>query len=403
MKRAFLIILLLAFGLTVLACAPKPAGPEPTATPAVTAEPTPTPTPTPTPEPTPYDMTGNGVVDAVDETALQLHLDGKLPAPETLPELLANSLLGEAYFEKFCYTGEERSEGFYRNALVSMTLETVADETIRYHVADIYVRDLSCFRTAIADDAFGRWAEEPVVDMAARTEAVVAVSGDYYSARPTGLMARNGVWYRETIDRAREVCVLYLDGTMETYSPKQIDLEAIKARGVWQVWGFGPGLLDAEGQPKTTFLSKVRPANPRSAIGYYEPGHYCLVVVEGRGVNGSQGMSLQALSELFHSLGCRAAYNLDGGATAIMADAVGAISEQSKSRGCSDIVYLGALPTALPLPGPEPEASAQPEQTRPEQTIEPPAKTEQPADSSGTPAPEDSPEPSSTPASLSKK
>ena len=81
MKRASLIILLLAFGLTVLACAPKPAGPEPTATPAVTAEPTPTPTPTPTPEPTPYDMTGNGVVDAVDETALQLHLDGKLPAP----------------------------------------------------------------------------------------------------------------------------------------------------------------------------------------------------------------------------------------------------------------------------------------------------------------------------------
>lgn len=350
MKRAPLIILLLAFGLTVLACTPKPRGPEPTAPPAAAAEPTPTliptpsPAPTQTPEPTPYDMTGNGVIDAVDETALRLHLDGKLPDPEALPALLANSLLGEACFEKFCYTGEERGEGFYRNALVSMTLETVADKKIRYYVADIYVRDLSCFRTAIAGDAFGRWAEEPVVDMAARTEAVVAVSGDYYSARTKGLVARNGVWYRETIDREREVCVLYLDGTMEVYSPNQIDLEAIKARGVWQVWGFGPGLLDAAGQPKTTFLSKVRPANPRSAIGYYEPGHYCLVVVEGRGVNGSQGLSLQKLSELFHSLGCRAAYNFDGGATAIMADAAGVISEQSKSRGCSDIVYLGALP-----------------------------------------------------------
>ena len=388
MKRTSLTALLLALCLTVFACTPKAEIPEPTATPTATAEPTPTPVPTPTPEPTPYDMTGNGVVDAVDEAALQLYLAGKLPEPDQLPALLENSLLGEAYFEKFCYTGEERGEGFYRNDVVSMTLERVEEDALSYYVADIYVRDLSCFRTAIANDAVSRWAEEPVADMAARTEAVIAVSGDYYSARPTGLMARNGVWYRETIDRARDVCVLYLDGTMETYSPKQIDLEAIKARGVWQVWGFGPGLLDADGQPKTTFLSKVRPANPRSAIGYYEPGHYCLVVVEGRGVNDSMGISLEDFSKLFHALGCRAAYNFDGGATAIMADAAGTISEQSKPRGCSDIVYLSAQPIGLPDPG----ASEQPEDAAGQTAA--PASPEQPEN----PTPAATPEPTATPA-----
>ena len=388
MKRTSLTALLLALCLTAFACTPKTEIPEPTATPTATAEPTPTPVPTPTPEPTPYDMTGNGVVDAVDEAALQLYLAGKLPEPDQLPALLENSLLGEAYFEKFCYTGEERGEGFYRNDVVSMTLERVEEDALSYYVADIYVRDLSCFRTAIANDAVSRWAEEPVADMAARTEAVIAVSGDYYSARPTGLMARNGVWYRETIDRARDVCVLYLDGTMETYSPKQIDLEDIKARGVWQVWGFGPGLLDADGQPKTTFLSKVRPANPRSAIGYYEPGHYCLVVVEGRGVNDSMGISLEDFSKLFHALGCRAAYNFDGGATAIMADAAGTISEQSKPRGCSDIVYLGAQPIGLPDAG----ASELPEDA-PGQTATP-ASPEQPEN----PTPAATPEPTATPA-----
>ena len=381
-------ILLLALCLIAFACSSKTEIPEPTATPTATAEPTPTPVPTPTPEPTPYDMTGNGVVDAVDEAALQLYLAGKLPEPDQLPALLENSLLGEAYFEKFCYTGEECGEGFYRNDVVSMTLERVEEDALSYYVADIYVRDLSCFRTAIANDAVSRWAEEPVADMAARTEAVIEVSGDYYSARPTGLMARNGVWYRETIDRARDVCVLYLDGTMETYSPKQIDLEAIKARGVWQVWGFGPGLLDADGQPKTTFLSKVRPANPRSAIGYYEPGHYCLVVVEGRGVNDSMGISLEDFSKLFHALGCRAAYNFDGGATAIMADAAGTISEQSKPRGCSDIVYLGAQPIGLPDPG----ASELPEDA-PGQTAAP-ASPEEPEN----PTPAAMPEPTATPA-----
>lgn len=388
MKRTSLTALLLALCLTAFACTPKTEIPEPTATPTATVEPTPTPVPTPTPEPTPYDMTGNGVVDAVDEAALQLYLAGKLPEPDQLPALLENSLLGEAYFEKFCYTGEERGEGFYRNDVVSMTLERVEEDALSYYVADIYVRDLSCLRTAIANDAVSRWAEEPVADMAARTEAVIAVSGDYYSARPAGLMARNGVWYRETIDRARDVCVLYLDGTMETYSPKQIDLEAIKARGVWQVWGFGPGLLDADGQPKTTFLSKVRPANPRSAIGYYEPGHYCLVVVEGRGVNDSMGISLEDFSKLFHALGCRAAYNFDGGATAIMADAAGTISEQSKPRGCSDIVYLGAQPIGLPDAGASEQREDAPGQTAA------PASPEQPEN----PTPAATPEPTATPA-----
>ena len=388
MKRTSLTALLLALCLTAFACTPKTEIPEPTATPTATVEPTPTPVPTPTPEPTPYDMTGNGVVDAVDEAALQLYLAGKLPEPDQLPALLENSLLGEAYFEKFCYTGEERGEGFYRNDVVSMTLERVEEDALSYYVADIYVRDLSCLRTAIANDAVSRWAEEPVADMAARTEAVIAVSGDYYSARPAGLMARNGVWYRETIDRARDVCVLYLDGTMETYSPKQIDLEAIKARGVWQVWGFGPGLLDADGQPKTTFLSKVRPANPRSAIGYYEPGHYCLVVVEGRGVNDSMGISLEDFSKLFHALGCRAAYNFDGGATAIMADAAGTISEQSKPRGCSDIVYLSAQPIGLPDPG----ASELPEDAAGQTAA--PAFPEEPEN----PTPAATPEPTATPA-----
>ena len=71
MKRTSLTALLLALCLTAFACTPKTEIPEPTAMPTATAEPTPTPVPTPTPEPTPYDMTGNGVVDAVDEAALQ--------------------------------------------------------------------------------------------------------------------------------------------------------------------------------------------------------------------------------------------------------------------------------------------------------------------------------------------
>ena len=58
--------------------------------------------------------------------------------------------------------------------------------------------------------------------------------------------------------------------------------------------------------------------NPRAAIGYFAPGHYCFVVVDGRQKGYSEGMSLDELASTLASLGCQTAYNLDGGATAMM-------------------------------------------------------------------------------------
>lgn len=60
-------------------------------------------------------------------------------------------------------------------------------------------------------------------------------------------------------------------------------------------------------------------SHPRAAIGYYEPGHYCLLVVDDWQDGFSCGMYLAEMSRLFADLGCRAAYNLDGGHCALMA------------------------------------------------------------------------------------
>ena len=86
------------------------------------------------------------------------------------------------------------------------------------------------------------------------------------------------------------------------------------------MWKFGPKLLDADGVPMTTFntSSPIKWENPRSAIGYYEPGHYCFVVVDGRQDGYSRGLKIEELAKLFADLGCKAAYNLDGGASAVM-------------------------------------------------------------------------------------
>ena len=62
----------------------------------------------------------------------------------------------------------------------------------------------------------------------------------------------------------------------------------------------------------------IRQTHPRSAIGYYEPGHYCFVVVDGRQSGYSRGMTLPELARVFEDLGCSAAYNLDGGHSTFM-------------------------------------------------------------------------------------
>lgn len=61
-----------------------------------------------------------------------------------------------------------------------------------------------------------------------------------------------------------------------------------------------------------------RPWEPKNlAIGYFEPGHYCLLLVDGR-QKSSRGMFPHEMAKLFENLGCRAAYNLDGGHCSFM-------------------------------------------------------------------------------------
>ena len=175
----------------------------------------------------------------------------------------------------------------------------------------------------------------PISETASLYNAVVALSGDHYRARYEGIVVRNGVLYRES--RFADVCVLYTDGVMATFADEDFDLEAESEKGIWQVWSFGPMLLD-NGQAMTQFNSELQRANPRSAIGYFEPGHYCFVQVDGR-IESSRGMTLEVLSQLFADLGCTAAYNLDGGKSSGFVWQ-GELLSYPYNRPISDIIYV---------------------------------------------------------------
>lgn len=204
----------------------------------------------------------------------------------------------------------------HQSDTVRVAVKGYSVDGVAYYVADVWVKDISSFRTAFAKKQYGQGIHQEFLKMAQDNKAIVAISGDYYSARAKGIVVRNGQLYRDI--PFEDVCVLYQDGVMETYTKDTFDIDDAIARKAYQIWSFGPQLLE-NGQPMQDFNSSVKKANPRCAIGYYAPGHYCFVTVDGRQPGYSEGITLQALSQLFYDLGCKAAYNLDGGQTAMMA------------------------------------------------------------------------------------
>ncbi len=246
----------------------------------------------------------------------------------------------QTFPDKFAPQGVVRHEdNFYQDYYINLTLTTKEEKGVTYHLADFYIRDITVLKTAMAGEEFSTGVADSTLNLSRANNGLLGVSGDYFGIRNRGVVIRNGEVYRKS--KAHQICVLYYDGTMETYSFQSFDVERAIAGGAWQAWDFGPALLDATGNAITEFQTGISGENPRIAIGYWEPGHYCLVAVDGRQSH-SKGMTLAELAELFESLGCKRAYNLDGGHSAVMTWQGEIFSSPSKpgGRDISDIIYL---------------------------------------------------------------
>lgn len=295
---------------------------EPTVEPTIeaTAEITPQPTPEPTASPT------------AEPTA------EPTPEPTATPDPVG--YFGTKYADKFTDGEVVQTESSYQSANVNVTVTQTREYGADIYVADIYIRDISCLQSVFSEDTFGRGYADWPWEIAAVEGRIVTINGDFYGTRDNGVVIRNGVLYREDENIKRDVGVIYWDGTMKCFSPDDFDTEAEMARGAYQAWNFGPMLLDEDGKAMTEFNSKVNPANPRAVLGYFEPGHYCMVVADGRSRK-SAGVSLKNMSIFLEELGCKAAYNMDGGETAVMAYCGEVISVQAgNGRQCSDFISI---------------------------------------------------------------
>ena len=237
--------------------------------------------------------------------------------------------------------------GSYSDSNVSITLKEYREYDSAIYVADVTVSDVSYLKTALASNTYGRNITDTTSDMANDNNAILAINGDYYGARQSGYVIRNGSLYRNSSGN-RDALAIMKNGEFEFVTEGETSAETLLGNGALQVFSFGPVLLE-DGSISVTENEEVGMAmasNPRTAIGYLGKNHYVFVVSDGR-TRESAGLSLYELASFMKSLGVSDAYNLDGGGSSTMVFKGEVINtpttngHSSEERAVSDILYIG--------------------------------------------------------------
>lgn len=244
----------------------------------------------------------------------------------------------------------------YTSRALTISIQKVvtgsSSNQVTYFVADVVINDATQLQSAFANNQFGQNIIEYTSDIAADNGAIFAINGDYYGFRDDGIIIRNGVIYRDI--PARIGLAFYRDGTMKVYDETTTSAQALLDEGVWNTLSFGPALIvNSELQSigmrveiDTNIGNHTIQGNqPRTGIGIISPNHFVFVVVDGRSQGYSQGVSLNEFEQIFKSLGCTDAYNLDGGGSSVMYFMGRIVNNplgRNKERGTSDILFIGS-------------------------------------------------------------
>ena len=237
--------------------------------------------------------------------------------------------------------------GTYSDSKSKITVTRYRAYDSNIYVADVEVTDGTSILSAFANNTYGRNITDTTSDMAEENNAVLAINGDYYGARQSGYVIRNGVVYRNQGSNGEDM-VISKDGTLSFISESDTTTDSLIQKQAWQVLSFGPVLVES-GQIAVTENDEVGMAmasNPRTAIGTVAKNHYLFVVSDGR-TSESAGLSLYELANFMKSLGATNVYNLDGGGSSTMVFQGEVVNNPTTNgnkiseRAVSDILYIG--------------------------------------------------------------
>ena len=251
-------------------------------------------------------------------------------------------------------TSGTRTDTTYDSDTAAVAISTVqtgsGNDKVTYYLAEVKVSDATIVRSAFANDQFGTNIIANTSSIAAQANAVLAINGDYYGFRDTGIVIRNGVAFRDS--GARQGLAFYTDGSARLYDETATTATELVKNGVWNTLSFGPGLVEngavIDGidrvEVDTNFGNhSVQGNQPRTGIGLVAANHFVFVVVDGRSNGYSRGVTMTEFAQIFVAHKAKVAYNLDGGGSSTMVFDGRLVNNplgRGQERGTSDILYV---------------------------------------------------------------
>ncbi|MBR5111516.1 MAG: phosphodiester glycosidase family protein [Clostridia bacterium] len=263
---------------------------------------------------------------------------------ENFPALTAQGFLPDGQNE-FVY--ENESEGLWLYASQTLRIEIKRFEgknssngPLRWYQAEVFAKDNSELFDFYPFDkdhykSYGDRYKELPEKIAKQHQLVFAINSDYFIYRierdheesydyPIGVIIRDGeVFYdrpkkaNSTVYPPLDVMALYPDGSVTLHKNATITAKELLKNGATDTLSFGPILVEnGEVSPRSKEFGNT--PNPRTGFGVVEPGHYVVVVAEGKRKGVTEGESCIWLGEKMAELGCQSAINLDGGATSVL-------------------------------------------------------------------------------------
>ncbi|MGI6700196.1 MAG: phosphodiester glycosidase family protein [Christensenellales bacterium] len=248
------------------------------------------------------------------------------------------------------------SDRAYQDPSISVRIWTGREFDTNLMVAHVKLANASQIRTEMASSyrstnmALG-------ATIAKRVNAVLAINGDYFSAKNNvGYVARQGTVYRTRCDGRHDVLIIDENGDLHILqAATNEDVENIDYTPI-NGFTFGPGLI-VNGEKQGDFPDlKNAPCVPaqRMCLAQVGPLEYLCISSEGPEDPGSVGFTLEQFAEVVYNLGNTShegveigpilnAYNLDGGSSATMVFQNKKINAPNnpKKRPLNDIVWFG--------------------------------------------------------------
>ncbi len=232
----------------------------------------------------------------------------------------------------------------YHDESLSITLETIEQDGVSYHVARVKIADASQLRTGLEDPKRIKKSNY-LHKLADDYNAVLAISADQIVRNESGYVIRMGETYRKKYYKSRDLLAIDSNGDFHiVFKSDKDELDALLARTdvtVTNTFNFGPALvMDGQALAMPDYYTQFnlgRP-EPRCAIGQVGKLEYLLVIADGRSKE-SDGATGDDMAAFMAAQGCQVAYNLDGGDTAMMWFGGDYYSRKTK-RSQSDIIYF---------------------------------------------------------------